>query len=56
MMALRWEDGTAGIPADIAELANECESLYNPRTNELADEWREVVTNPAGEFLRFQGK
>jgi hypothetical protein len=50
----RWEDGTAGIPADIAELAGECESPYNPQTNELAEEWRDVVTNPAGEFLRFK--
>jgi hypothetical protein len=50
----RWVDGTVGIPADIAELAVACESLYNSRTNELAEEWRDVVTNPAGEFLRFK--
>lgn len=49
----RWEDGTAGIPADIAELAGECESLYNPQTNELAEVWRNVVTNQDGKFLRF---
>jgi len=48
----RWEGETAGIPADIAKLANECESLFNPQTNELAEEWRDVVTIN-GKFLRF---
>ena len=49
----RWADGTAGIPALIAELAAEDESPYNPDTHEAADTWRDVVVDEEGGFVRF---
>jgi hypothetical protein len=49
----RWYDGTAGVPTETAALAGEDESPYNPDTGELADTWRDVEVDDAGNFLAF---
>ena len=49
----RWSDGTAGVPAETAELAGECETLYRPETREETDAWRDVEVDAAGNFLRL---
>ena len=51
----RWEDGTAGVPADVAELANECETLYHPATNETTDVWANVLVDGDGAWQRWIG-
>lgn len=38
----RWSDGTAGVPAEVAELANEVETYYHPEQDAYADNWRDV--------------
>jgi hypothetical protein len=49
----RWEDGTAGVSEEAAELAGEDESPYSPDSGELADTWRDVTVDDAGNFLAF---
>lgn len=46
----RWEDGTAGVPADVAELAAEEENLCNPKFGQCADTWADVYVDPTGAF------
>lgn len=48
----RWDDGTAGVPAEVAELADECETLYHPEANETTDVWADVLCDKhSGRFL-----
>ncbi len=60
----RWEDGSTGVPPRARSLARACEELYKPtyfetrnlaqnEQDELADIWRDVLTNSQGHFLRF---
>jgi hypothetical protein len=49
----RWEDGTAGVSVEAAELAGEDELPYSPDSGELADTWRDVTVDDAGNFLAF---
>jgi hypothetical protein len=48
-----WEDGTIGIPPSVSELANDIESLFNPYTNIVAEDWRNVEVDDNGNFIKF---
>jgi hypothetical protein len=50
----RWDDGTAGVPADIAALAGDIESYatVNGETT-VADNWRDVLCTSDGKFVCF---
>lgn len=48
----RFDDGTAGIPDGLAELANDVESLLHPDGEDTA-EWRDVEVEGEGDFVRF---
>lgn len=48
----RFDDGTAGVPKELAELANEVESLVHPDGEETAA-WRDVETDKDGNFVQF---
>jgi len=48
----RFDDGTAGVPKEFAELADECESLVHPDGEETA-EWKDVEADAEGNFVRF---
>ena len=48
-----WDDGTAGVPADVAELAADVETLYHPDTAEPTDRWADVTVDGDGNFVRF---
>jgi hypothetical protein len=50
----RWEDGTAGVPAEVVELANEEETLYHP-DDDLTEEWRDVCVDDNGNFAAWAG-
>ena len=50
----RWEDGTVGVPAEVAELANDEETLYHP-DDELTEAWRDVCVGDDGSFLAWAG-
>jgi hypothetical protein len=47
----RFSDGTAGISAEIAELAGECESLYHPDADEETAAWRDVEVDKKGNLV-----
>lgn len=54
----RYADGTTGVPADIAELADGIESLGHPVDDDYADLqetncWKDVVVNDDGSFQAF---
>ncbi len=52
----RWDDETAGVPAEVAELADECETLYHPESNETSDVWADVLCDrDTGKFLGWAG-
>jgi len=51
----RWNDGTAGIPADVAELANCEETYYHPERDEYADIWADVFVDNNGAWLGWAG-
>jgi len=48
----RFGDGTAGVPKELAALANDVESLLHPDGEETA-EWKNVEVDREGNFLRF---
>lgn len=48
----RFSDGTVGMPRELANLANDVESLLHPDGEETA-EWRDVTVDKDGNFLRF---
>jgi hypothetical protein len=48
----RFSDGTAGVPRELAKLADNVESLLHPDGEETA-EWRDVRVDDNGNFLRF---
>lgn len=50
----RFDDGTAGVPKEFAELANECESLLHPDGEDTAA-WKDVEADAEGNFVRFLG-
>jgi hypothetical protein len=57
----RYEDGTAGVSADIAELVNDVETYSHPVDGdfgkaELTTKWKDVVVGPRGEFVAFIGE
>lgn len=47
----RWEDGTAGVPLDVQEWAQEDEQPFNPECGEYIDVWKEVWADEVGNFL-----
>lgn len=49
----RWSDGTAGLPAEVVEMAAEEETLYHPDTDEYTDVWRDVEVDDDGNLLRL---
>jgi len=51
----RWEDGTVGVPAETAELADECETLYHPDSNETTAVWADVFVDDNGAWLGWAG-
>jgi hypothetical protein len=51
----RWEDGTAGVPAEARELADECETLFHPQRNETTDVWADVFVDHDGAWLGWAG-
>ncbi len=51
----RWDDGTVGIPAEIADLADVEETLYSPDRDEYADVWADVFVNHLGQWLGWAG-
>jgi hypothetical protein len=51
----RWDDGTAGVPADVAELADAEETLYHPDLDEYADVWADVFVDRDGAWLGWAG-
>ncbi len=48
----RFDDGTAGVPKELVELADDEESLLHSDGEETA-EWRDVEADGDGNFLRF---
>ena len=50
----RWDDGTAGVPVDIVDLAGDIDS-YVLAVGEvtIADNWRDVICTSDGDFVRF---
>ena len=48
----RWEDGTAGVPEDIRELADDENSLHKPCINEDGS-WREVIVDDDETLVRI---
>ena len=48
-----WVDGTAGVPADAAELAADVETLHHPDSNESTARWADVEADSDGKFVRF---
>jgi hypothetical protein len=49
----RFDDGTAGVPKRLADLAFECEYLIHPNDGETYL-WHDVVVDPTnGSFVRF---
>jgi hypothetical protein len=48
----RWDDGTAGVQEEYRELADEVESLV-ATDGTPAEEWRDVLVEDTGEFVRF---
>jgi hypothetical protein len=48
-----FNNGMTGVPDDIKELAEACESLAEPETETIAENWRDVVANEDGSFLGF---
>jgi hypothetical protein len=48
----RWEDGTFGVQAELAQLAEEVESYYQQDTDHIADNWRDVEVRPDGTLYR----
>jgi len=48
----RWDDGTVGVPADVAELADAEDTLYHPNGEET-DVWRDVEVDDDGSLLRL---
>lgn len=49
----RWADGGFGVPAGVADEANEQETLYHPESGEETHTWADVEVDEAGNFLRF---
>jgi hypothetical protein len=50
----RFADGTAGVPDELKELADDCETLsYIGRGHGPADIWLEVICDEHGNFIRF---
>ena len=47
----RWSDGTAGVPANVVQAADELDELYSPYAGDMAFMWKRVYTNETGEFL-----
>jgi hypothetical protein len=48
----RFDDGTAGVPKELVELADCEESLLHPDGEETA-KWRDVMADGDGNFLDF---
>lgn len=48
----RFGDGTKGIPPELAELANDVETLLHP-DGEETEVWKDVDADANGNFLRF---
>ena len=53
LVSNRWEDGTAGVPAIVRELANEEDTLYHPTTGEQIDIWCNVEADEEGNLVRL---
>ena len=51
----RFADGTAGLPADLVELAEAEEEYYNPERDEIADVWANVFVDGDGAWLGWAG-
>jgi hypothetical protein len=51
----RFADGTAGVPADLAELAEADEELYHPDLDEIADVWADVWVDDSGTWAGWAG-
>jgi len=47
-----FDDGTAGVPKELAELADKVESLLHPDGEETAV-WKNVETDRHGNFIHF---
>lgn len=50
----RFDDGTAGVPKTLVELADSEESLLHPDGEETS-EWKDVMADGNGNFLCFTG-
>lgn len=48
----RFDDGTAGLPKGLAELAGDVESLLHPDGEETA-EWKNIEVDNEGNFVKF---
>lgn len=48
----RFDDGTAGVPRGLVDLANDCESLLHPDGEETSV-WKDVEADDQGNFVRF---
>ena len=49
----KWSDGTTGVPDGYLDLACDTESLYSIEGDCCADQWRDVICTPSGDFVCF---
>src|SRR4051812_39717307 len=49
----RWADGTTGLTPENRDVAAAEETLYNESIDVYADNWRNVVVDNNGNFIRF---
>lgn len=58
----RYGCGKTGAPIELRELAENEDTLYHPRaampdsTQDSTDQWRDVIVNDSGNFIRFAEK
>jgi hypothetical protein len=51
----RFADGTAGVPADLADEAEADEELYHPDLDETTNVWADVFVDHDGAWLGWAG-
>ena len=51
----RFADGTAGLPADLVELAEAEEEYYSPDLDQYTDVWADVLVDSDGAWRGWAG-